>query len=100
MDVNCDQIDADFLVNAFQNNEAFASQCYLNRQIRVCGTASHALLNWNGRTVVVLETKSGNDLICVMKESGFHPIEQDIVIINGICSGYPSDFIIDQGVVE
>lgn len=93
-------ISANAIFDSFSINENRANELYLNKAIQVKGKVSKALKNQSGQAVVYLET---NDPVfgvnCTFKEDP-GPLEKGTTIeFKGICTGFLSDVIINQGII-
>ena len=93
-------ISANAIFDSFSINENRANELYLNKAIQVKGKVSKTLKNQSGQAVVYLET---NDPVfgvnCTFKEDP-GPLEKGTTIeFKGICTGFLSDVIINQGII-
>lgn len=93
-------ITAGAIFDSFSVNEKRANELFLNKAIQVKGKVSKVFKNQGGQAVVYLET---NDPIfgvnCTFKEDP-GPLEKGTTIeFKGICTGFLSDVIINQGII-
>jgi hypothetical protein len=93
-------ITAAAIFDSFVVNETRANTLYLNKAIQVTGEVAEVKKNQDDQTVVYLKT---NDPMfgvnCTFKEDP-GPLEKGTTItFKGICTGYLSDVIINQGII-
>lgn len=93
-------ISANAIFDSFTVNEKRANDLYLNKAIQVNGKVSKVLKNQDGQAVVYLETTDPIfGVNCTFKENP-GPLEKGATIeFKGICTGYLSDVIINQGII-
>jgi len=93
-------VTASTIYDSYSADEKKANELYLNKAIQVSGKVSKVLKNQNGNTVVYLETSDPVfGVNCTFKEDP-GPIETGTTIaFKGICTGYLSDVIINQGII-
>ena len=93
-------ISANAIFDSFAVNEKRANDLYLNKAIQVNGKVSKVLKNQNGQAVVYLET---NDPIfgvnCTFKEDPGPIAKGSTITFKGVCTGYLSDVVINQGIM-
>lgn len=94
------EITAAAIFDSFSNNETRANELYLNKTIQVTGVVSEIKKNQDGMAVVYLKS---NDPVfgvnCTFKEDP-GPVENGTTItFKGICTGFLSDVIINQGII-
>ncbi|QEC68545.1 hypothetical protein FRZ67_14980 [Panacibacter ginsenosidivorans] len=93
-------ISAAAIFDSFTVNETRANELYLNKAIQVTGEVSGMKKNQDGQAVVYLKTSDPVfGVNCTFKEDP-GPLETGtIVTFKGICTGYLSDVIINQGII-
>jgi hypothetical protein len=95
-------ISADSLNAAYQNNEQAANKLYLNKAIEVSGTilninkdqAGHATLLIGKADAFSTVAVTLNSTEAISKKIG------DLATVKGVCTGYLSDVIINEGVLK
>ena len=99
-DENSIVISATAIFDSFTVNETKANQLYLNKAIQVTGEVSEVKKNQDGQAVVYLKTSDPVfGVNCTFKKDP-GPLEKGtIVTFKGICTGYLSDVIINQGII-
>ena len=94
------QITAVAIFDAFNNNEKSADSQFLNKAIEVTGTVSDIKKNQAGKTVVYLKS---NDPIygvnCTFKQDPGPITKGSTITFKGICTGYLSDVVINEGIM-
>lgn len=93
-------IAATAIFDSFTVNETKANELYLNKAIQVTGEVSEVKKNQDGQAVVYLKsTDPVFGVNCTFKEDP-GPLEKGTTItFKGICTGYLSDVIINQGII-
>jgi tRNA_anti-like len=93
-------IAATAIFDSFIVNETKANELYLNKAIQVTGEVSEVKKNQDGNAVVYLKsTDPVFGVNCTFKEDP-GPLEKGTTItFKGICTGYLSDVIINQGII-
>ena len=88
------------IFDSFTMNETKANELYLNKAIQVTGEVSEFKKNQDGKAVVYLKsTDPVFGVNCTFKEDP-GPLEKGTTItFKGICTGYLSDVIINQGII-
>jgi hypothetical protein len=94
------QITAVAIFDSFTNNEQSANARYLNKAIEVTGTVTAIKKNQAGETVVYLQS---NDPVfgvnCTFKRDPGSIEKGSAITFKGICTGYLSDVIINEGMM-
>ena len=94
------QITAVAIFDSFSNNEQSANMQYLNKAIEVTGKVSDIKKNQAGETVVHLQS---NDPVfgvnCTFKQDPGAIAKESTITFKGICTGYLSDVIINEGII-
>ena len=94
-------ITATAIFDSFTVNENRANELYLNKAILVTGEVVEFKQNQEGMAVVYLKT---NDPVfgvnCTFKEDPGVIEKGSTITFRGICTGFLSDVIINQGVIE
>lgn len=93
-------IAATAIFDSFAVNETKANELYLNKAIQVTGEVTEFKKNQDGKAVVYLKsTDPVFGVNCTFKEDP-GPLEKGTTItFKGICTGYLSDVIINQGMI-
>jgi hypothetical protein len=93
-------VTADTLFNHFTTNEAAANQKYLNKAIEVTGEVAEVKKNQDSNTVVVLKTSDPIfGVNCTFKEDPGAIQPGNTITFKGICTGFISDVVINEGVL-
>ena len=94
------QISAVAIFDSFTVNENRANALYLNKAIQVTGTVTEIKNNQAGETVIYLQS---NDPVfgvnCTFKENPGALTKGGTITFKGVCTGFLSDVIINQGVI-
>ncbi len=94
------QINAVAIFDSFTLNENKANALYLNKAIQVTGEVAEIKNNQAGETVVYL--KSNDPLFgvnCTFKENPGALVKGSTITFKGVCTGFLSDVVINQGVI-
>ena len=94
------QITAVAIFDSFSNNESSADSQFLNKAIEVTGTVSDVKKNQAGKTVVYL--KSDDPIYgvnCTFKQDPGPITKGSTITFKGICTGYLSDVVINEGIM-
>lgn len=94
------QITAVAIFDSFTVNENRANTLYLNKAIQVTGQVTEIKNNQAGETVVYL--KSNDPLFgvnCTFKETPGALVKGSTITFKGVCTGFLSDVVINQGVI-
>ena len=93
-------VAADQLFTDFSTNEAAANQKYLNKAIEVSGEVAEVKKNQDSSTVVLLRTSDPVfGVNCTFKEDPGNIQPGSQVTFKGICTGFISDVVINEGVL-
>lgn len=94
------EITAAAIFDSFSNNETRANALYLNKAIQVTGVVTEVKKNQDGMAVVYLKS---NDPVfgvnCTFKEDPGSLENGTTITFKGICTGFLSDVIINQGII-
>ncbi|HRI22490.1 MAG TPA: hypothetical protein PLA68_16125 [Panacibacter sp.] len=94
------EITAVAIFDSFTTNENRANSLYLNKAIQVTGEVTEIKNNQAGETVIYLKS---NDPVfgvnCTFKESPGALIKGNTITFKGVCTGFLSDVIINQGII-
>jgi hypothetical protein len=94
------QITAVAIYDSFADNEKAANTAFLNKAIEVTGKVTSVKQNQAGNTVVYLQSSDPVfGVNCTFKQSPGKIAKGDIITFKGICTGYLSDVILNQGVL-
>ena len=94
------QVTAQQIFDDFMNNEAQANQKYLNKAIQVTGEVAEAKKNQDNKTVVLLRTSDPIfGVNCTFKEEPGELQAGNTITFKGICTGFLSDVVINEGVL-
>ncbi|HXL55923.1 MAG TPA: hypothetical protein VN958_06690 [Chitinophagaceae bacterium] len=94
------EITASAIFDSFSTNEGRANMLYLNKAIQVTGEIAEIKKNQAGEIVVYL--KSGDPVFgvnCTFKNDPGPLQKNSTITFKGICTGYLSDVIINQGII-
>lgn len=94
------KISAVAIFDSFNNNESSANKLFLNKAIEVTGVVSAVKKNQAAQTVVYL--KSNDPMFginCTFKEDPGTINTNSTITFKGICTGYLSDVILNEGVM-
>ncbi len=94
------KMTATAIFDSFTSNENNANASFLNKAIQVTGVVSEVKKNQAGQTVLILLS---NDPVfgvnCTFKEDPGQINKGSTIMFKGICTGYLSDVIINEGVL-
>lgn len=94
---------AEDLLDAFKNDETAAGTKFINKVVAVTGNISNVIKEGDQITLQIETSDPMSNVICNLdqtaKQSRLTFNEGEAVQINGICSGYLSDVILDRCVV-
>ena len=93
-------ITAASLFESFQNDEPASNTKYLNKVLSVHGTIISTSVNTDGKTVIVLDTGDNMFGINCTLDKTSSAKAGDEVIVKGICTGYLSDVVLTQALIE
>lgn len=93
-------VTATAIFDSFTVNETRANTLYLNKAIQVTGEVTDVKKNQDGQTVVYLKTSDPLfGVNCTFKEDPGTLEKGTTISFKGICTGYLSDVIINQGII-
>jgi hypothetical protein len=94
------EVTATQIFDEFSANEAAANQKYLNKAIQVTGEVAEAKKNQDNKTVVLLKTSDPMFGVNCTFKTDPGPLEAGSTItFKGICTGFLSDVVINEGVL-
>jgi len=94
------KIAAPAIFDSFVLNETKANQLYLNKAIEVTGEVAEFKKNQSGQSVVYLKTSDPMfGVNCTFKTDPGFLTKGSTITFKGICTGYLSDVIINQGII-
>jgi hypothetical protein len=94
------QITAAAIFDSFSNNEQSANVQFLNKAIEVNGKVSDVKKNQAGETVVYLQSDDPVfGVNCTFKQDPGTITKGSTITFKGICTGYLSDVIINEGIM-
>ncbi len=94
------QITATAIFDSFSNNEQTADAHFLNKAIEVTGKVTSFKKNQAGATVVYLESSDPVfGVNCTFKEDPGTIEKGTSITFKGICTGYLSDVILNEGII-
>jgi hypothetical protein len=94
------QITAVAIFDSFSNNEQAANTRFLNKAIEVTGKVSNVKKNQAGETVVYLQSDDPVfGVNCTFKNDPGAIENGSTITFKGICTGYLSDVILNEGVM-
>ncbi len=94
------QITASAIFDSFTVNENRANKLFLTKAIQVTGEVTEIKNNQAGETVIYL--KSNDPLFgvnCTFKENPGTLTKGSTITFKGVCTGFLSDVIINQGTI-
>jgi uncharacterized membrane protein len=94
------EVTAQQIFDDFTTNEAAANQKYLNKAIQVTGEVAEVKKNLDNKTVVLLKTSDPVfGVNCTFKTDPGVLQPGGAVTFKGICTGFLSDVVINEGVI-
>lgn len=94
------RISAVAIFDSFRNNERSSNIRFLNKAIEVTGKVINIKNNQAGKVVVYLQS---NDPVfgvnCTFKQNPGEILKGDLITFKGICTGYLSDVVLNEGVL-
>jgi hypothetical protein len=94
------QINSNELFDKFHTDESNANALYLNKVLEVKGKILEITTNHDQATVIVLETNDPVFGIRCSMNSSTNARVADLVIVQGICTGFLSDVIITNAFLK
>ena len=93
------KITAVAIFDSFTNNEQAANRLYLNKAIEVTGKVTSVQKKQAGKAVVFLQSDDPvYGVNCTFKKDPGTIDNNSIITFKGICTGYLSDVIINEGI--
>jgi len=93
-------ITAMAIFDSFTHNEQAANTSFLNKAIEVTGTVAEVKKNQAGKTVVYLQSSDPMfGVNCTFKEDPGLIAKGSTITFKGICTGYLSDVVINEGIL-
>lgn len=93
-------VNAVQIVKEFQTNEATANTKYLNKALEVNGVITEIKKDQAGHTTVSLKSDDAFSIVfCTLKSANPHLNTGSNITIKGICTGFLSDVVINEGIV-
>lgn len=94
------RITATAIFDSFTSNEQAANISFLNKAIEVTGKVINVKNNQAGETVVYLQSADPVfGVNCTFKQYPGKIMKGDNITFKGICTGYLSDVILNEGVI-
>ena len=94
------QITAIAIFDSFTHNEQAADASFLNKAIEVTGKVTDVKKNQAGGTVVYLQSSDPMfGVNCTFKQDPGPITKGSTITFKGICTGYLSDVVINEGVL-
>jgi hypothetical protein len=94
------KITAVAIFDSFANNEQAANVSFLNKAIEVSGKVINVKTNQAGNTVVYLQSDDPVfGVNCTFKQNPEKIEKGDSIIFKGVCTGYLSDVILNEGIL-
>ncbi len=94
------EITAAALYDSFTNNEQAANASFLNKAIQVTGIVNNVKKNQAGETVVYLQSSDPVfGVNCTFKQDPGAIEKGSTIKFKGICTGFLSDVILNEGVL-
>ncbi|MDZ7649464.1 MAG: hypothetical protein U5K54_21195 [Cytophagales bacterium] len=95
------KISSEELFNSYEANEAEANRLYLDKVVEVSGKIVEITFNQDQIPIIVLETADNFfGVRCTMKNLPLHSVVGETITVTGICTGYLSDVIITNAIVN
>ena len=93
-------VSAEQIFSDYNTNEQVANKKYLNKTVLVTGVVQDVKTNQEGSTVVYLKTSDPVfGVNCTFKEPPGTIAKNSRVSFKGICTGFTSDVVINQGIL-
>lgn len=93
-------ISAKALFDSFSTNEKSANEKYLNKAIQVTGIVTNIKKNQAGEKVVYLKSSDAVfGVNCTFKNDPGLIGKSDSITFKGICTGFLSDVILNEGIL-
>ena len=94
------RVTAIAIFDSFTNNEAAANAAFLNKAIEVTGKVTDVKKNQAGETVVYLQSSDPMfGVNCTFKQDPDTITKGSTITFKGICTGYLSDVVINEGIL-
>lgn len=94
------KISATALYDSFLNSEAAANKSFLNKAVEVTGKVASVKKNQAGQTVVYLQSSDPLfGINCTFKTQPAEIKKGDTITFKGVCTGFLSDVIINDGIL-
>ena len=94
------RITAEAIFDSFTHNEQAANASFLNKAIEVTGKVTDVKKNQAGATVVYLQSSDPMfGVNCTFKDDPGMISKGSRITFKGVCTGYLSDVVIDQGLL-
>lgn len=94
------QVTAQQIFDAFMTDETEANRKYLNKAIQVTGEVAEATKNQDNKRVVLLKTTDPVfGVNCTFKNDPGELQAGSMITFKGICTGFISDVVINEGVL-
>jgi hypothetical protein len=95
-------ISAEALTAAYQNNEQAANKLYLNKAVEVSGNILTINKDQAGHTTLLIGIRDAFSNVSVTLNSAEAIAKKvgDPATVKGVCTGYLSDVIINEGVLK
>lgn len=93
---------ADALSTAFQNNEQAANKQFLNKALEVTGAIVSINKDQSGHINIIIGKVDAfsNVAATLISTASIQQKSGDTITIKGVCTGYLSDVIINEGVIK
>lgn len=94
------EITASAIFDSFTTNESRANMIYLNKAIQVTGEIAEIKKNQAGQVVIYLKSSDPvYGVNCTFKNDPGLLQKNSTITFKGVCTGYLSDVIINQGIL-
>ncbi len=88
------------IFDSFENNEQAANVSFLNKAVEVTGKVTNVKTNQAGNTVVYLQSHDPVfGINCTFKQDPGKIEKGETITFKGVCTGYLSDVILNEGVL-
>ena len=94
------RITAEAIFDSFTNHESEANASFLNKAVEVTGKVTDVKKNQAGATVVYLQSSDPMfGVNCTFKQDPGPIAKGSIITFKGICTGYLSDVVLNEGIL-
>ena len=95
------KISSEKLFKSYETNEAEANRLYLDKVVEISGKIVEITFNQDQIPIIILETENTFfGVRCTMQSSLINVSVGETITVKGICTGYLSDVIITNALVN